>query len=863
MSSKTRKTRKTSSTKSISSQKPEENHWVLNRKIKIVISIIGIYILLVAFFAPIVFQGSGLTPAPDMMAVIGMNKLGEEAISDGKFPLWNPTLFCGIPLFASLQYALFTYPPEYAIKLFSYIFGGTHYRIWIFHFLLAGFLALLLARHYKLGIPASWLVGVGYAFSPQLIVLIDVGHGSKLMGMVFLPLLWLLIDRLRQKPTLGRAAALGSVFAIEILALHPQVAAYGGILMGIYLLYYGISAFQKKELRQFIKVGIYWVGSLFLSLAISAVLWMSVLDYAKYSIRGAGASGVAGGGVDWLYATGWSFHPMESITYLFPSWFGFSGGSYWGTVGTPDGTPFTQNPMYFGVVFLLLAILFLVTNNRKKWGFPLALGLIAWVLSFGRYLPILYGPMFHFFPLFNKFRAPVMGQILLMLPMILLAGMGLQFFLNKVKEKKFSEKAINILLIICGIAAFKAVLIIIIPGFFNEIYKTIAGIIRPETDPRVITAAIEIARNDVIRVLGIIVLLSGLAALAAKGKIHRNFLLVVIILITIADLWSVNRKLVNFQPMRQQEILVQPEGVVKFLGKQEGKFRLHALDQRYPSIYWQNKFGIRSNTNPANWLSYFGIESTTGYFGAKPADYQKLMTVTGLDSNPLSSWNLLRAHPQLLDMLNVRYILTTVPIDGIFEEMMKRGMGEPVRPLSSYRLEFMPKEMRPGAGAFLYRNLSELPRARFVGEYRVINDLDETIREMMLQSWNPVNKVMLDRKPDFNPQSGGKISNVEIKSYKPEFIEILAEIDVPKLLILADSYYPSGWKAFIDGRETDILRANGVLRAIAVPEGRHTIQFVFKPKAFYIGLIISLVSLGGLIGWAGVVLIKKKLISVA
>ncbi len=217
----------------------------------LIIAIVCMYLLIAIFFAPVVFQGMNLSPAADMVAAAGMYNMGEEAIKSGRFPLWNPTLFCGLPMFASLQYALFCYPPEYFIRALSYVFGGGDYRVWLFHFLLAGIFMFLLARHYGCGRLSAWLAGVAYAFSPQLIVLADVGHGSKLMGMTWLPLLWLMLDRLRIKPHVGRAAALGCVFAVEILALHPQVAAYGALLMAVYLLYYGISALLKMEIKPF------------------------------------------------------------------------------------------------------------------------------------------------------------------------------------------------------------------------------------------------------------------------------------------------------------------------------------------------------------------------------------------------------------------------------------------------------------------------------------------------------------------------------------------------------------------------------------------------------------------------------------
>jgi uncharacterized membrane protein YfhO len=118
---------------------------------------------------------------------------------------------------------------------------------------------------------------------------------------------------------------------------------------------------------------------------------------------------------------------------------------------------------------------------------------------------------------------------------------------------------------------------------------------------------------------------------------------------------------------------------------------------------------------------------------------------------------------------------------------------------------------------------------------------------MIFNKWDPAEMTILQNEPALKPVNDYQ-GNAEIISYQPEHIEIKVNIQKPKLLVLADSYYPSGWKAFVDGEETEIIRADAVLRAVAVPQGEHTIEFIFKPKWFYVGLWISLISVIGLIG---------------
>src|SRR5439155_807580 len=85
---------------------------------------------------------------------------------------------------------------------------------------------------------------------------------------------------------------------------------------------------------------------LLLAFAMSAFLYLPTHEYSKLSVRGGGE----GGGAGLTYATSWSFHPREILTFVIPSMFGFGGSTYWGSM------PFTDYPNYMGIVALALAI---------------------------------------------------------------------------------------------------------------------------------------------------------------------------------------------------------------------------------------------------------------------------------------------------------------------------------------------------------------------------------------------------------------------------------------------------------------------------------------------------------------------------
>ena len=80
-----------------------------------------------------------------------------------------------------------------------------------------------------------------------------------------------------------------------------------------------------------------------------------------------------------------------------------------------------------------------------------------------------------------------------------------------------------------------------------------------------------------------------------------------------------------------------------------------------------------------------------------------------------------------------------------------------------------------------------------------------------------------------------------ITQYKPNLLEIQTESSTPAILLLTDSFYP-GWKATIDDKPSEILRANYTFRALVVPQGNHKVIFSYKPGGFNLGAGISIAS---------------------
>jgi hypothetical protein len=89
--------------------------------------------------------------------------------------------------------------------------------------------------------------------------------------------------------------------------------------------------------------------------------------------------------------------------------------------------------------------------------------------------------------------------------------------------------------------------------------------------------------------------------------------------------------------------------------------------------------------------------------------------------------------------------------------------------------------------------------------------------------------------------------SVRLTSYSPDRLTYTAEAQGPQLAVFSEIYYPNGWKAYVDGKETEILKVNYLLRGLKLGNGKHKIEFVYNVPAYHrsntIGMIASLVFL--------------------
>lgn len=175
---------------------------------------------------------------------------------------------------------------------------------------------------------------------------------------------------------------------------------------------------------------------------------------------------------------------------------------------------------------------------------------------------------------------------------------------------------------------------------------------------------------------------------------------------------------------------------------------------------------------------------------------------------------------KLLSAYNVRFLITSQPVKDCTLELV--GVY--------------------GPDAYLYENRQALSRAFLVPQHTIVSDVPAALALMRSPDFDPHTTVILFESPPTSfPRDTELEGTVDVVTYAAQTVVLETETNAPGWLVLSDTHYP-GWEATIDGQPTPIYQANGCVRAIAVPAGRHRVIFGFRPHTFYTGVLVSAMS---------------------
>ncbi|MCF6306714.1 MAG: YfhO family protein [Flavobacteriaceae bacterium] len=796
---------------------------------------IGVFVLFViislAYFSP-VLQGKKIFQS-DIVQYTGMAKQQNDfRKTTGEETYWTNSAFGGMPTYQLGA----KYPHNYIKKLDLTIRFLPRPADYLFLYFIGMYILFLVLKiNYKL----AFVGALAFGFSTYLIIILGVGHNAKAHAIAYMPLVLSGIILTFRKKYLYGFLLTTIAMALELVTNHFQMTYYLMLLVIVIGIVYLIDSVKNKTLPQYFKaVGIMAAGVL-LAIGMNATNILATKEYADTSTRGKseltvnadGSPKEANKGLDYNYITEYSYGKLESFNLFIPRFMG--GGNseplpddpktldavmqlgaspqeanqllnqvpmYWGD------QPIVAAPAYVGAVIIFLAILalFLIKGKMKWWltaGFLLSL-----FLSWGKNFSLLTDFFIDNIPLYNKFRAVSSIQVLLEMILPILAIVGLHHFFFKASGKSETRK--KALLYATGITGGVALIFILFKSSLFSFSSPYDSYFMKDLGPGFVDAMREdrmtLFMTDSIRSLVFVLISAGVLWLFLKEKLKLSLAIGILGLLIIIDLVGVDRRYVNnddFVMARVMDHPFQENFADKEILKDNGYYRV---------------YDITSNPFNSGRASYYH-NALGGYHAAKPGRMQDI-----------DDFYLSKGDVGILNMMNVKYIIT----------QSKNGTEVPQR---------NPYANGP---AWLVKNVMFAENAN--EEIKFLDSLDTKKTAIINREF----KVLL---PLENIQRDST-ATIKLLSHSPNHLKYESETNSPQLALFSEVYYPKGWNAYIDGELTNYFRANYILRAMTIPEGKHTIEFKFEPQVVATGSKISLASsiLFVLVFVGGVVFLRRQ-----
>jgi hypothetical protein len=156
--------------------------------------------------------------------------------------------------------------------------------------------------------------------------------------------------------------------------------------------------------------------------------------------------------------------------------------------------------------------------------------------------------------------------------------------------------------------------------------------------------------------------------------------------------------------------------------------------------------------------------------------------------------------------------------------------------------------------AYLYEYNQYAGRFSFFGKVHVAKNDKQMIEKILDRNIDPRRELIILSGTDVANGQSDATGRVKLVSYGPSKVQLDCEAHGDGFLFLSDTYYP-GWKAYVDGKDSPIYRANLAFRAVRIPKGHHAVAFVYKPISFYAGLLLTVL---GILALLGIVLWDRK-----
>ena len=725
-----------------------------------------------------------------------------ETVRHGHFPFWNPYIKCGVPLFATIQPAvLYPLSLPYLFLPLDLAFNWTI----IFHFFLAGVFTYMLMKELGTSTQGSLAAAIAFIFGGYLISVHNVLN--TLLSVSWYPLVMFCGCRLVRSGKARWAVACGFSLCFMFLGGGIEILIFAGASLLILCLYpkilpLGGAAGFPSLIRRLGLLGL----ALIVFLGLSMVQLLPFLELYRLSDRS--------GGMTLEQVTTWSLAPRDLIYMLIPDLYGsrLSPDRYWRL----------QNylkTIYVGPICLFFAGIYFLRQGRQGLLLLASMGLVL-VLALGRHTPV-FPFFFKYFPLFGSLRYPVKFVFLFVFYLCVASGLGLDML-----RKRFSEKhrpklwrqglLVAFVLVLAGLL----LLVRFYPERIMELARKWLSTVPDSTYSPMIL-------HNVSRLLFLAILALMVVFFGSRRRLTRGASPLLLVLLTL-DLFLGNKGYAvkldanSFhEETRLIRTLKSDTGLFRFnVAESMRKLNFHCVDYEEFHLKRKNVFGY-------DLMMEHHLFDVDGYNVPLQPRFETFLSLIRKDTlePPMSA---------LLNMLNVKYVLADKPID-----------------MSGYVLVGDGPE-----SSKLYKNENFLPRAFLIKNYQVMESSLEFAKAFHDPAFDPQQALLLEKEPERylalkrQPAAPQLPSEVKVATYENNRMILDVSTSEATFLFMSEAYYP-GWKAYVDGREEEILRANYVFRAIPVGPGTHKVELVMQPRSFKVGLVLSLLTIVLLLtGWA-------------
>jgi hypothetical protein len=732
------------------------------------------------------------------------------SIAAGRLPLWNPYTQFGEPFFANIQWAVF-YPLNVLFLPFPI---SAAYNLFIaFHLAVAGVGMYLLARSWGVTVTGASIAALGYMLSGRLVAYAWGGVVNMLSATVWLPLVLLMFSRAVLDPGRRRvwwALATTMLLALQVLSGHPQETFFTVFVLLSFALWE--AAHRRHSGAGFaaaaVPLGI-GIVSVVGAACVAAVQLIPTYEATRLSTRN----------FDW--AITWprapvfgAYNPLRLLTWVVPDVFGNAvslppASTDWLSLVLHEAHS-NEFQGYIGVVPLILAICALGEwRARAHVRFLWILVGVSLLLALGHFTPV-YGLVYAGLPPLRTFRVPARFLSVIVFATALLGGFGADA-LRRRSAPVLRRWAIMLALVALVLAAECVIGLVAHSSIRDVGGRLSAGIfaegpsgsrLPPGERRALIDDAYWLAIGAASR-SAVFVAAASAVLFTGAGR-RRRMVGGALIALTGIDLGLHALSYTGFE--RMPELMSQHGRLLEIIRRTDAEARSLAVPALEPSADV-----IQPNENA---FMHHRLLSAGGYDPFELVTYRNVLDVLVAD--------LRRASTYTPSVFGVRFVVTPLA-------------------LANERLTVVGALNNSTMRATIYENRDALPRYYFVTSARTVKDAASALAAIRARDFRLGEEVLIESAtlpaPPV-PVAAGQ-GAVRMLAASPARLVLDVAAPMPGWLVVNDTFFP-GIVATLDERPVEVVRANGLVRAVAVPAGRHRVDMMFRPRTLWLGAAISL-----------------------